>query len=93
MYPSKDTTGQYSGNVIYLFNKARLKFAFLGINHDQAHLSGGVVFQNEDGSYYNHPAPAKPIYKNSASGGYAVSSNPKDNTGVLIGESSGFFNC
>lgn len=68
--------------------KRGLSLHFLGINHDKSHLSEGIVFQNEDGSYYNHPAPTKPIYKNSPSGGYAVSSNPADNIGVLVGESS-----
>ncbi|XP_050309898.1 uncharacterized protein LOC126745897 [Anthonomus grandis grandis] len=57
-----------------------------GLNtHDAAHLSGGIVFQNEDGSYHGNKAS----YKNSENGHYAVSSNSADNKGVLIGPGTG----
>ncbi|CAG9771187.1 unnamed protein product [Ceutorhynchus assimilis] len=58
------------------------------INHDQAHLSGGIVYQNEDGSYSNNPTTPKTIYKNAEHGGHAVS-NSEDQGGILIGPGTG----
>ncbi|XP_050315093.1 pneumococcal serine-rich repeat protein-like [Anthonomus grandis grandis] len=58
-----------------------------GLNtHDAAHLSGGIVFQNEDGSYHGNN---KAGYKNSENGHYAVSTKSEDNKGVLIGPGTG----
>ncbi|XP_066148221.1 uncharacterized protein [Euwallacea fornicatus] len=79
--------GSAASGIIYETKEANTQYS--STNHDAAHVSGGVVFQNEDGSYSNLPKGTRPIYKNSDKGGYAISSNAADNTGVLIGPGTG----
>uniref|UniRef100_A0AAR5PR44 Fibroin heavy chain-like n=1 Tax=Dendroctonus ponderosae TaxID=77166 RepID=A0AAR5PR44_DENPD len=79
--------GSGGSGVIYVDHNQEGQYQ--GVNHDSAHLSGGLVFQNEDGTYSNAPIAGNPIYKNAQKGGYAVSSNEADNTGILIGPGTG----